>query len=158
MSFSGTYTAAALLSELNTDPKSLGYSTWIHGNDTGANNNICTLINALTGAGAATITMTTMTAAQIAGYMLPLLGAATALTAVKYAYYQLMFNIIMAQQGNIAVSNLSVFGAQMVSDGILTGAQGTALDQRTGSRAEVLWGQGIVVAEGDVEVALGQIF
>jgi hypothetical protein len=158
MSFSGSYTAAALNTELTTDPKSLGYATWIPVQSIGGNNNICNLLNQLTGNGAATINMTTMTAAQIAAIMLPLFGSATTLTAIKYAYYTLIFSMIMAQQGPIVVSGLANFSLQMISDGIMTGAQASALGQRIGSRAETLWGQGTTVSEQDVETALGEGF
>jgi hypothetical protein len=158
MGFSPPYTAAALLSELTTDPKALGYATWTPIKSAGANANVCTLINSLTGAGAATINMTTMTAAQIAAIMLPLFGAAPTLTAVQCAWYQLMFSMIMAQTGPITVSVLANFSNEMVANSVMTSAQQLALGQRIGSRAEVLWGQGIVVAPGDVEIALGENF
>jgi hypothetical protein len=158
MSFSGSYTAAALATELNSDPKTLGYAAWIPVKSTGGNNNICNLINSLTGNGAATIQQTTMTAAQIAAILLPLFANATALTAAQYGYYGVMFNMIMAQQGPITLSVLANFSTQMITNNILTAPQATALGQRTGSRAEVLWGQGIVVTEQDVEVALGESF
>ena len=158
MGFSGTYTQAALATELSTDPKSLGYAAWIPIKSEGANLNICALINSLTGNGAATITLTTMTAAQIAAIMLPLFGAATGLTATQYSYYALMFAMIEAQTGVITLSGLAAFSNQMVANGVMTTNQQIAFGQRTGSRAEVLWGQGTVVTESDVEIALGETF
>jgi hypothetical protein len=156
MSFGGTYTPAALYTELTTDPKSLGYSALLAQQNVAGNNTVCGLINALTGAGAATIELQTMTSQQVAAIMLPFFAAATALT--DYPYYTLMFSIIMAQQGAIPVGNMSALGAKIVTDGIMTSTQAQALGQRTGSRAEVLWGQGTVVAEQDIEQVMGETF
>lgn len=150
------FTPAQLKTELTTDPDGLGYAQWLTIGDAGGYQNITTLINALTGAGAANIEMTTMTAAQISAIMLPLFGAATSLTALQYAYYTLMFSIVVSQQGPIAVSSLSAFGAQMVTNGILTPTQATNLGQRVGSRAEVLWGAGTTIGISDIQLALGR--
>jgi hypothetical protein len=162
MAFDGTYTPVALYTELTTDPKTLGYATPLALRNIAGNTTVVGLINSLTGNGAATIELETMTASEIATIMLPYFGAALtsapSLTAVHYAYYTLMFAIVMAQQGPIAVGNLSAFGAQMVSDGIITAAEAAPLGQRIGSRAEVLWGQGTVVAEQDIEQVMGETF
>ena len=137
-----SFTPAQLKTEVTTDPLGLGYAQWVAGHSIGADVQIANLINALTGAGAANITMPTMTAAQIATIMLPLFGAATGLTAVQYAYYTLMFSIVMSQQGPIPVSLLSAFGAEMVTNGILTSAQASAIGQRIGSRGGGPLGRG----------------
>jgi len=96
-----------------------------------------------------------MTAPQLAAILLPLLSAATGLTALRYAYYQLVFNMIMSQQGAVTLSGLATLSTQMISDGIMTAPQATAMGQRTGSRAEVLWGQGLIVPATDIATALG---
>jgi hypothetical protein len=162
MPFGGSYTPAALYTELTTDPKSLGYATPLALRTNSGNNTVCGLINSLTGNGAATIELQTMTPSQIATIMLPYFGAARTtapgLTDANYMYYALMFAIVMAQSGAIPVGELSAFGAQMVTDGIITSAEAAPLGQRIGTRAEVLWGQGTAVAENDVEVVMGETF
>ena len=143
---------ASLKTELTDDPLSLGYSTFqSEGSDSGQ----ADLLNSLTGQGAATITLAVMDNASFVTAFLPYLPAIFTLSAAKQAFYTAVWNAILLMP-TIRLSNGNVSGlmSQAVADGILTGPQAQALTQRTGSRAEVLFGQDTVIQHADISRAL----
>lgn len=141
---------AALNTELTTDPSSIGYASLIT-----AQNwvEIAALLNDAAGAGAATIAMPTMENQSFVIAFLPYL--ATALGSSKGAFYAILWQTILSLPV-IDFSTASVSGlmAQAVADGILTTDQATALNQRMGARAEVLFGVGTTVSWQDVSRAV----
>jgi hypothetical protein len=143
---------AALKTELQTDPLNLGYATPLAaGNCTTP----ASLLNALTGPGAATITLTSMTNQQFVTAFLPYLGNVFTLSAPKQAFYSMIWDAVLAMS-TISFANASVTGLmeQAVTDNLMTSPQATALTQRIGSRAEVLFGQDTIIAHLDIATAL----
>lgn len=144
----------ALKSEITTDPLALGYAPYV----TAGNDNAVTgLLNALNGAGAATVTLLSMSHDSFALMIAPAVMALGSATAALQAKWNPMLNLV----SGISLASLTpmVMGMLngLVTDGLLTAAEITAGTTRTGSRAEVLWGVGTVIAWRDVAAAFGRI-
>jgi hypothetical protein len=144
---------AELKTELTTDPVNVGYAPYVT-----AQNDVqmAALINATTGNGAATITLPTMSNADFVLAFAPYLSNVSGLSAPKQLYYVDLLWPAILQMGTIDFANANVAGilGQTVTDGLLTSAQATALNQRTGSRAETLFGAGTIVQASDIALAL----
>ena len=152
---------AALKSEITTDPKALGYAPLINVSDNG----IAGLLNALTGPGAATISLLTQTKGAILKGIIPALdqlasgltlsnSPITSQTAQKWANRFAALRsgdpVVVLDGGLLFLLN------QMVADGLTTQPYIDAFTTRTGSRAEALFGAGTVVQPGDIAKALGR--
>ncbi len=146
----------ALHSELVNDPKAIGYANLI---TLGNCAQLANLINAASGPGAGTLTLSSIAHDDFIAAILPLLGAFDAtlatLPAAKQTYYDGIMGMLESSQAVLpaAPGTQQIFGA-MVSDGLLTAAEVTTLTTRACSRAEVLWGEGASVSQSDVIAAL----
>jgi hypothetical protein len=137
-------TAAALWTEISTDPAHVGYAGQSDGG-------IETLINATTGPGAGTLNVPGMLVTRNA-FAYVFAPAALQLeiwtrtqptnaTYLKYADWYAMLKGSAAT--NVAISGaIAALLQEMVSDGLITQAALTALTTVQGSRAEVLGQQG----------------
>ena len=150
---SSPFTSAALLSELTTDPLGLGYAPLVAaGNHAG----LAGLLNALTGPGAATVTLLTVPKSAFASTLALAIGRVYAPGfAGNIPYWQAVLtlwtsldSVVVADPGTQAVI------AAAIPAGVLLPAEVAALTQRTGSRAEVLWGAGAAVSFEQVGNAL----
>jgi hypothetical protein len=165
-----------LYTELSTDPEHMGYTNI--GDDIGNAN----LLNSLTSPGAATITLSSINNQAFFEQLLlsnlnsniaaTVANAATATSTTTsttttaamptatqasnnlQANWPYILQLLVAQQ--LSIANDSTFqqlATAATNAGILTSDQITALTSRTGSRAEVLFGQGTVVQPIDVAQA-----
>lgn len=142
-----------LRSEITTDPLTLGYAARVSlGNDQG----IAALLNATTGSGAAEITLTSMTNEVFVTAFLPYLPNVAALSdaSKKDMYWNIWQAILSMPIIKFTSSNVTGMLTQAVADAILSQVEATALMQRVGSRAEVLFGQDTVITVNDVSLAL----
>ena len=150
---------ATLKSEIQTDPAKLGYATNIGVSD----NAIAAMLNATTGSGAASINLTTVTKGALLLGMIPWLDqiaagqtlAGAALPSATATKWQLRFQALQAADPVIQVAQLAPMMSEAITDGIGTQAQIDAVTKRTGSRAEVLFGEGTTIQASDVLTALG---
>jgi hypothetical protein len=146
-------TPTALAAEITNDPLALGYAALkAAGNDAA----IAALLNAPTGAGSGSVYLTAVTVQSL---ILQLQSTADwdLLTASGASFNSLQLLTLMqpldCSQADIRTVLTHVFSG-------LSTASKTALAAavaRTGSRAEVLFGAGVVVSNTDVAVALGRI-
>jgi hypothetical protein len=138
------FTQAQLQTELSTDPKSLGYATKIAASDW---QGCADLINALTGAGAATINVKTVDTLTLQEAVVG--SEAAALTPAQSALWAAL---LLTAEGNVPVGNSNIQSQALAvwASTTTTRANLIALLTRVGSRAEVLWGQGTTVSENDV--------
>lgn len=142
----------ALASELNTDPKALGYAANITTGNDAAN---ATLLNALTGAGAASVFLpgvpiqTFIQQCQSAADWVLLTTAGATFNAIQLLS---LLGPLDCTQLNIRTILTSTFS------GLSTASKTTmtAVASRTGSRAEVLFGAGTQILASDVAHALGR--
>lgn len=139
-----------LNTELTTDPAHLGYGPLVKsGNDQG----IATLLNA-PNAGPVAISRTDN--ASFVSAFLPCLPAIAGLqdSAKKEMYWKIWDAILAMPQITFSNPNVSGMLAVAVADGIVTQEQAQSFLQRQGSRAEILFGAGVVVTTSDVSFAL----
>lgn len=139
---------AILKDELQTDPMQIGYASDI---ENGNFNAPAEKLNAFPG----TVTMNSMSNVDFVTAFLPYLYTAIALGGTKGQFYSMLWQTILAMP-TINLSNPSVGGmmAQAIADGVLTEDQATALNQRPGSRSEVLCGTGVKLSGDDIADAL----
>jgi hypothetical protein len=139
-----SFTTAQLASEINSDPTGLGYAQHVaSGDDAG----IAAILN--------TVGTTKVFRNDIAVHeVINAIVAAdfAALTQVQLSKLTLFFtatNVIDATNANTRTIFLAIFTGMA---GTITAL--TALAQRNGMRAEVLWGVGTVITAGNVSFAL----
>lgn len=137
---------AALKTELQTDPQTMGYAPLIAD---GSDNQLAALLNALTGPGAGAVDRDILPAYEIVDAVVQ--AEYDPLTA---AQKQQLLLITGAGQVNIRATNTRAALAAMFGPGTTTRANMLALQTRTGSRAEVLFGIGTVITADDVAIAL----
>lgn len=141
-----------LKSELQTDPLAIGYAPYV----TAGNDNECAaLINALTGPGAATITIPSYSSDAFATGILPAVMALGAATTALQTKWQYVLQTALSRQ-LIQYAAASPLLSALVADGLLTSAQVTAFTTRIGGRAEFLWGAGTQVSPVDVMHCFGR--
>lgn len=118
-------------------------------------NGLAEQVNSLTDNGAALVSLPEMDNATFVTAFLPYLPGIYGLTAPKPAFYELLWHTILAIPV-IRFSDPRVSGmlSQAVADELLTQAQATALNQRMGSRAEVLCGAGANPSGDDIAEVL----
>jgi hypothetical protein len=158
------FTVALLTTELNTDPAAMGYASLITAK---IPDPIVSLINSTTSPGAASVTAAgvqpggsfSITRFQMMNALaVPIYGKmAGAGVIAKAAQWAAVFTYVfpLYDTFDLTQANMTTMLAQMVTDGLLTSGQSTAITSRTGSRAEVLWGAGCVVTRQQVNQALG---
>lgn len=134
----------ALKAELTTDPKGLGYGPNLTSTNDVAN---AVLINSLTGPGAASITLPSLSHDELTVLIAPVVMALGSATVALQDKWNPMLNLISGVSAfqtipqNLGMLNaLSAdFPTQLPTSAI------TAATTRIGSRAEVLFGAGTVV-------------
>jgi hypothetical protein len=142
---------ASLKTELDADPKALGYAQQA-GNDAV----IAGMLNALTGPGAETITLPVMSHDQFAALIAPAVMALGSSTAMQTKWNPMLTLASSAQNVGTTPQNMGLLNA-LVADGLMTAAQVTAGTTRIGSRAEVLYGAGTVIEWQDIARAEGRL-
>lgn len=139
----------ALKSEINSDPTGIGYSSHVaSGDDTG----IADLLNAV---GAGTIYVTSMERDE---FLLAIASAYLTLpslsSTIQSKWDRILGVIQAATTINISSSSVRTLLSTAVSDGVLQQSVVDSITQRTGSRAEVLFGSGTIISPSDVSFAL----
>lgn len=131
------FTTAALKSEFASDPAGVGYASALAAaNDV----QLAALINALTGPGAANVFRNDIQPLEVINAILT--ADFTALTTNQILQIQLMFlgGVLDATNANVRANFNAIFSGKTT-----TLANLAAVAQRTGSRAEALFGTGFVV-------------
>ena len=149
----------ALKTELTTDPKAMGYASQLGISDIA----IATLLNATTGNGAATISISSMTRGEWDAQLIPMEDqvttgtnlSGTTLSAAVIAKWNARISAFRGGDPAISVAVMTPLLNSAVSDGLITSAFITQITSRIGSRAEVLFGEGTVIDHSDVSKALG---
>ncbi len=150
---------ASLKTEIQTDPAKLGYAPYIGVSDI----QIAALLNSGTGPGAASIDVATISKGSLLLQIVPWLDqlasgqttGGTPIPAATVTKWQQRFQALQAGDAVLSVPALLPMMNDGVTDGIATTAQVAAITTRTGSRAEVLFGQGTVIQWQGVLAALG---
>jgi hypothetical protein len=143
----------ALATELNTDPKALGYAANVAAGKDGANAN---LLNALNGGGTGavflTVTMQALLAALTSTADFDLLMAA----GVVYNSVQTLIGLGPINFASTAMQAELTHLAVLATLSAGSKTAWTAAVSRAGSRAEVLFGAGTMITDYDVGHALGR--
>ena len=145
---------AQLNTELTTDPLKLGYAANIGVSDI-AN---AALLNATTGAGAATVTLPSITHDDLAQLIAPVVFALSGASAALQAQWTPVLQLVGGIQNfQVNAANMGMLN-QLSTDfpTQLTASAITAATTRMGSRAEILFGIGTTIAWQDVAQALGR--
>ena len=146
------FTKAQLRAELLTDTGGLGYAAYVT-----ANNDVtlAELLNDKTKGG--NIDKTKVTAAELQSCVIATEGIS--LSVAQSALWQHI--LIAASDGGVILSDAQI--RNQILQVFTAGGAGTtrskvgALQQRAGSRAEALWGEGTTVSAGDVSRALRDV-
>ncbi len=150
---------ASLKTELTTDPLGLGYSQYFKTSHV----NIANLLNATSGAGAATIQLQTISKGQLLLGIVPWLdqlSTGVTLTGSPVASgvslkWQHRFQALQSADATLQISQILPLVTDVETDGLATAAQVSALTTKTGSRAEALFGAGTVIVWQDIFAAIG---
>ena len=137
-------TLAELRTELVTDPTGLGYAAAWGGSDQG----LADLLNLPRAA-------ITVWRGLLPAYQVIDLVAWTEWTALSAANKQLLQTLTGTDTVNTESANTRAAFSQMFAAGTATRTALLAFAQRTGSRAEQLWGTGRIVTESEVSGARG---
>lgn len=138
-----------LATEINTDPQSLGYTPLkTAGNDAG----IASVLNTAT---ATNVFKPTVTAADVQSALDPTEFASLSSTQLNQLSVMLAGGVINSGVASVRQIVISIFTPSGSFPS--TRAALAALAQRSGTRAEVLFGVGTVVAANDVAKALGRV-
>jgi hypothetical protein len=142
----------ALLSELSTDPKGLGYAPNIAAGADGAS---AVLLNSLTGNGAGAVYMP---AVPSQSFIAARQSAPdwTMLTTPGAIFNGIQLLSTMSPLDCTQSNTRTILTATFSGLSAASKAAMIAVAQRTGSRAQVLFGAGIVVSAEDVAKALGR--
>ena len=138
-----------LKTEIETDPAKLGYEPFV------ASGNDQAIANLLNTAGSGTIAVPNLDRATFLLNISPAYLALPGVSGVVQSKWDRILDSVRASESVDFTSPYaqSLLGAA-VQDGILTQAQVASLNQRTGSRAEVLFGPGTIIQQSDVSMAL----
>lgn len=143
---------SSLHSEITTDPLAMGYAA-VSGQDQAQAN----LLNALTGPGSATITLASMGRDDFLRGITPgVISLASASATLQAKWDRLLSVVRAATSVAVSASDIQALLGQMVTDGLMTQLQINAFTQRTGSRAEVLFGSGTTITALDVAQCFGR--
>jgi hypothetical protein len=142
-----------LKAEITTDPKGLGYAPFVQ---PGSDNSIMALLNDPTNAkGQGTVAMPSLSKDQFLLATAPMLFTLVGLSAaIQAKWTPILEHLRAADQLDFTSATVQALVTAAVADGLLTQAQATALNQRMGSRAEVLFGAGTVLTNRDISFAL----
>jgi hypothetical protein len=130
----------ALKKEITNDPLELGYAPFVSaGNDQA----IAGLLNKATGPDAGQVYASAMSRDDFMLAFIPALITLPNLSATIQSKWDRILGVIRAADTiNISNSSIQALLGEAVSDGVLTSEQTSIIGQRTGSRAEVLFGAG----------------
>ena len=145
----GTVIFSELVTELQTDPLTLGYASLLAaGNDAA----VYALLNDKSGPGSGSIDREFVNAGTLQSNVV-----ATEYLALTAAQRELWLSLMVASQGNVEVINNEVRNQiiEVWGPATTTRTNMSALQTRTGSRAEVLWGDGAVVSYSEIARARG---
>ena|SRR5579862_5971181 len=141
-----------LKGEITADPKGMGYAALVA---SGSDGGIAALLNAQTGPGVGTVTLPSLTKDQFLTATAPFLpNLLTASPAIQAKWSVILDHLRAADQLDFTNPAVLALIVAAVTDGLLTSGQASGLNQRNGSRAEVLFGAGSSVASGDVSFAM----
>lgn len=144
---------ALLQSELLNDPTKQGYAGPIAA---GAMNQLPPLLNATSGPGVDTVTMTTLTKDQALIALSPLALTLPGMSqALQAKWYPVLSLLGASTQLDLTQVNIQAMLAAAVADSLLTLAEAQAIGQRQGTRAEVVLGVGASPTWQDCAAALG---
>jgi hypothetical protein len=138
---------ASLKTELTTDPASLGYAPLIV---LGSHNQISALINAV---GDTDVQLPSMDRDSFLTAVLPgVIRLASLDVAIQSKWDRLL--AVARAASVISIAAVTGIMAMAVSDGVMTSDEVAGIGKRKGSRAEVVFGAGVVVFTDDVSLAL----
>lgn len=138
--------------EISTDPEGLGLGELY---DEGQYQGVANALNSLTGPGAASINLPSVSKDNFILAIAPALLVIPTLSSDLQTKWNLILNTVLGVNLiDLTNSNVTDLLEDAVSDGVLTSDQVTAATTRIGSRAEVLWGAGTVVSAEDVSLAI----
>lgn len=144
----GTYSMAALMSEVNNDPKGLGYAS--QGGNSAA---IAALMNTspepIASGSQEQIYRNKVAAADLMAAIV--LSEFVALTQANRDYCQMLFS---AQLVNTGDANVRTQLAAIFASGTTSRTNLIAAAQKNASRAEALWGDGFQIRDTQVYLAL----
>ena len=141
-----------LANEINTDPLALGYAPFV---SSGGDQSIADMLNSSTGHGSATVKLTIMGRGEFLLSLVPAIATLATLSSTIENKWDRLITVACANE-TIDISS-PVVGAILdsaVQDGLLTSQQRSVIGTRTGSRAETLFGAGVVVTHNDIAKAL----
>lgn len=149
-----------LLTPLETDPLNVGFAAHIS-NATGVwlgNFNACAdLLNNINGTGAGTITLPTMSKADFQIAIIPaVIALASATTALQGKWDRILGMVEASDTIDCANPSIQALMSELATDGLMTSAQATAINQRKGTYAEVLCGAGAAPTGHDISIVLGK--
>ena len=142
-----TMTKAALKAELQNDPQTLGYAALVAANDDVA---LAHLLNDKTKGGS--VNRVTVTAAELQSCVVA--AEYASLTADQKSLWQCI--LLAAADGGVRMSNANIRAQALAvwAGGTTTRTNLGAMQDRAGSRAEALWGEGASVSHSSVSDAL----
>jgi hypothetical protein len=142
-----TMTKATLKAELQNDPQTLGYAALVAANNDVA---LAALLNDKTKGGS--ISRVTVTAAELQSCVVA--AEYASLTADQKSLWQCI--LLAAADGGVRMSNANIRAQALAvwAGGTTTRTNLGAMQDRTGSRAEALRGEGASVSFSDVGIAL----
>lgn len=139
-----------LKTEVLGDPAGIGYAAHVAA---GACGTIADMLNAMDGPGAGTITLAWQRRDPFLSGLIPsILALAEKDAAVQAKWDRVLATLRAAEWIDVAKATQLLDLA--MADGLIDGAGIAALTTRTGSRAEVLFGEGASVTYQDVAIAL----
>lgn len=147
-----TINYTTLKTEINTDPLNVGYAAYV---TMGSDYNIAMLLNAGAGSGASTLTLQTMPKDAFQLAVVPaVIALASASSALQAKWDRILGMVEASTVIDFTNSTVQALLAELVTDNLMTQNQVTAINQRTGSRAEVLFGATTIIDHLDVAKAL----
>ena len=149
----------ALKTEITTDPVAVGYASQLNKSDIA----VAAMCNAITGNGAASIQIPSMSKGSWIAALLPLedlvaSGLNTSGVALSSGIIAKWTARIAEIRGGDSIIQTTVMIPLLnsaVTDGLITSTYLTQITTRMGSRAEALFGAGTTIAHQDVSKALG---
>lgn len=140
------FTISALRNELRNDPLSLGYGPAIASGD---QNTLFSLVNMIRRGGAFQVDRDPVRPEVLFSEVTP--EDFAAMTTTELARLQVL---MVLPQIDLADGSTKTIVDSLFANGAVTRQNVTILKQRDGSRAEVLWGKGIIVTVNQIDQAL----
>ena len=141
------FSISALHTELFTDPASLGYGPSIPGDE----NTLADLLNVVRAGGAYQVDRDPVQVADVFAVVAP--EDFARLTTTNLAQLQAIFTLptIALALSNVRENLAGIFGSNSPTQQALV-----VLQKRQGSRAEALWGKGMIISTNQVDQAIYQ--